>query len=110
MTEIYLPSYQFSSPSTILISGSTGSGKTTFIKKVLEEKKTIFQIEPTRIIYFYSIWQDIYEQMEEVEFYSGLPSNLDEFFIKKEKKEHILILFDDLMEAIVGNKNVQNLY
>ena len=51
--------FRFKHPSPIIVAGPTGCGKTQFIQRVIEEKKiTPF---PTKIIYFYSEWQENYK-------------------------------------------------
>ena len=37
-------------PSTHLVVGATGSGKTEYIKQLLERRKSIFSPEPNKII------------------------------------------------------------
>jgi len=50
--------FRFKHPSPIIVAGPTGCGKTQFIQRVIEEKKiTPF---PTKIIYFYSEWQEFF--------------------------------------------------
>jgi len=49
----------FAHPSTILIAGPTGSGKTRFISTVLETR--LIQPFPSHILYVNSEWQPAYQ-------------------------------------------------
>jgi len=52
----------FRHPSTILIAGPTGSGKTEFVVKLLTQHG--IDPFPERIIWVYSEWQDAYERIQ----------------------------------------------
>ena len=58
---------------TCLVAGPTGSGKTSFLKKLLELKNEKIYQCPEKILWFYSQWQPLYATMKEVEFRQGLP-------------------------------------
>ena len=47
-----------------IVNGPTGSGKTTFVKNLLEIKSLIFDNEPKKVILYYSIMQNIYTEMK----------------------------------------------
>ena len=47
-----------------LVSGPTGSGKTTFVKNLLSIGDQIFTEKPTRVFLFYKAMQDMYLEME----------------------------------------------
>lgn len=69
----------FSAPSTILICGSTQSGKTHFTKKkLLQNANGMFSMHVDRIIYAYSEHQPMFEEMEQkipnFSLHQGLPS------------------------------------
>ena len=79
-------------PFTCVISGPTGSGKTVFVQRLIEQAKTIITPPPDRILYCYGSYQEAFSKMENVEFKEGLPS-LDEF----DGRQHSLVIIDDLM-------------
>lgn len=53
----------FSAPTTILICGSTQSGKTHFTKKLLQNANGMFSTPVDRIVYAYSEHQPMFEEM-----------------------------------------------
>lgn len=55
---------RFYHPSTILVSGGTGSGKTFFTKQVLENADVLFRPKkPSFVILVYHTWQPMYQQL-----------------------------------------------
>ena len=68
-------------PFTMLISGGTGSGKTTLVSDMIFNIKEIVDIPPEKIIIVYSQMQPLYEIIASkssipVEFIEGLPDDL----------------------------------
>jgi hypothetical protein len=85
----------FRHPSTILIAGPTGSGKTKFVVKLLTEHG--IDPFPERIIWVYSEWQDLYEDVQK------------ELAERKPKKriEFVKDYNDDLYDSL--DRTVRNL-
>ena len=77
-----VPEFLFHTPTTILLSGATGSGKTSFIKKLLKNIK-MFKSKPERIVYCYGVWQPGFNDMSGVEFRQGLDIPLNEVIYPK---------------------------
>lgn len=98
-----IPDYIFKSPTSIVISGATGSGKTVLVKKILTTY-TLFSTPPARIIYCYGVWQSAYQDMVNVEFRKGIDVP------DLTGKEHTIIVFDDLMAEIVKSQLVEQLF
>ena len=48
--------HQFLHPYTALVAGPTGCGKTEFVFNLLLHNKEYIQPSPTKIYYYYSIW------------------------------------------------------
>lgn len=73
--ELILP---FRSLTTCMVSAETMSGKTHFINRILLNANGIFEIPPKKIIYCYSQYQPLFEEMERnitsLVLYQGLPS------------------------------------
>ena len=51
--------FKFFSPTTAMIAGPTGSGKTNFVFKILENLNAMFEIPVEKVYYFYGVWQDL---------------------------------------------------
>ena len=93
---------KFHHPTTVLISGPTGCGKTKFVSRLLLHSKEMFQPSPTRIVWVYAEWQPEYDRIEKlpcvgsrIEFReNGLNRDLYESFRPEEKN---LLVLDDQM-------------
>ena len=87
-------------PSTILIAGPTGSGKTVFVKRLICENMLL--PPPTRIVIVYGerqkIYDDLAKQIPSIEFIKGpTPPDLYESFISDEN--NLLVLDDQMTEG-----------
>ena len=102
----------FKTPSCITLNGMSQSGKTTFLYKLLRRRDELFSPPPTKILFAYGAWQEIFHHMEKtlpIEFVEGLPTKekLDEFAETGVSK---LIVLDDLMDRVICSSDMQNLY
>ena len=99
----------FSHPFSCLIAGPSQSGKTTLIKEILMFNKLI--IDPTiqRIIYCYSVWQPIFDEIKNlisnIEFHEGI-YNIDNF----DQSNRSLLILDDLMKECENDQSILNLF
>ena len=84
----------FKHPSTILLSGPTGCGKTRFVRRILEER--LIDPFPTRLIWVYSEWQEDYDKIKtiypEIEFMKGYS---DDIYDSLEPSDRNLLILDD---------------
>jgi len=102
----------FESPASFSISGSTGSGKTSWIFKILKYSKVMFKDPPFKILYCYGVWQDLFNEMEKslsnISFHEGVPSSqeINDFA----DQNHNIIILDDLMSECVKNNDVELLF
>lgn len=88
-------------PFRLLVCGPSHSGKTHFVKRILETK--IIQPLPSRIIWCYGVYQKIFEEIPEVEFHEGLPNDF-------QKISNSLVIIDDLMNEMGNNRALSNLF
>ncbi len=91
---------RFIHPSTFLLAGPTGSGKTHFVCKVLTDR--LINPFPSRIIWIYSEWQDSYDRISVIypyiEFIKGpITEQLYESIIPT--KNNLLILDDQMTNS-----------
>ena len=65
-------------PFTMLISGPSNCGKTTFCKRLLRNRNSIYNVKPNRVYWFYKTYQPSYDEMLQDgivnEFVQGLPT------------------------------------
>ena len=106
--------YPFEACTTIAVSGTTGSGKTTWVYELLKHRDQMFDGEPpVRILYCYGIHQPLYEEMQKfipsMTFKEGLPTPEDVDELTSDRK-HSILLIDDLMEQAVKSSEVELLF
>ncbi|GFX52721.1 uncharacterized protein TNCV_3980241 [Trichonephila clavipes] len=82
---------------TMVVAGPTQSGKLCFVRDLLNLKALMFNPSIDRVIWFYGINQPLYDNIENVEFVEGFPSNYKEYLSR-----NTLFITDDLM-AECGN-------
>ncbi len=101
---------RFKENSSFVVCGRSGSGKTTFISKLLLNADEMFENEkgrPIEILYCYSAYQDIYDKMyrkmRNIRFVQGLP---DRDLLRKlisPKNRHLILVIDDLMRQALSS-------
>jgi hypothetical protein len=106
----YIP---FMTPTSIIVAGSSFSGKTTFVHKLLLHGDKMFENPPVEIMLCYLVWQPIYDDIEatvqNVTFFEGVPSKEDiENFT--EDRQHRLIILDDLMTKLNDSPQLVDLF
>ncbi len=95
----------FETSSTTCVAGCTGSGKTYWVKKLLEGG--MYADPPKEVLYCYAIWQPLYDTMN-VRFHKGLPTAEEvESFADG---EHKLIVLDDLMDRVCRDPEMELLF
>ena len=104
---------RFFLPSNMLAVGPTSSGKTSWLKKLVENHQIMFSEVPKYMILFYKEWQDAYEDMErkmnqdrdEIRFlkFDSIPTTIEEIKDILEmlpKKAPKLVVFDDYLDEV----------
>ena len=95
--------FPFISPSLIMVSGATMSGKTEFVLRLIREREHLFTSPPKSILYAYSTWQDKFEQLSDVTFHEGLPN-------REMLEPNSLCIIDDLMTEASSSLEVMKLF
>ena len=113
MDVVELEPHLFNIPSVINIVGSSGSGKTSLVRQIINQKKHLFQLEITGVYYAYTQWQHIFstdEVFKDVEFIEGLPTpeQLEDIAEKHADHGHLLVL-DDMMDINVRSQLVSDI-
>ena len=100
--------------SSMMISGATGSGKTTWVYHMLQHLKEMYIAEPpVAILYCYGIYQPLFDEMRQklanFTLHQGLPTSqeIEEY---TEDKHHRLIILDDLMQQVIKNDEMELLF
>ena len=105
--------FRFQHPFTSMIAGMTGSGKTAWVRSLLQQASETIHPPPERIVWCYSQWQPAYTEMlvamPHIEFVKGIPKALeqDSYFTVNTRN---LIVFDDQMIDASKDKRIVNLF
>lgn len=100
---------RFKTPTSIMVSGPTQSGKTVLTKRLLLNKQEMFDQEIGRIVYCYGAFQhgfsELQRDVENIVFIEGFPDNVMELF---ENQPGILVI-DDLMANCSNDQRMSDL-
>ena len=88
---------RFHGPFTMQVVGGTGSGKSFFVRRLLEHANEMIYPMPDKIIYAYGEWQTMFQEMKNVEFVRGLTENV---VSRENLSGHTLLIIDDLSDSI----------
>jgi hypothetical protein len=80
-------------PFTAIVAGPTGSGKTIFTTKLIENANQMIEPAPQRVVWCYGVYQSFFTNLNNVEFYDGMP-DLNMF----DGVQRTLLVIDDLMQ------------
>ena len=87
---MYANKFYFKHPVRVVVSGPSASGKTEFIKKVIDYKNDLFTTPVNRVIFVYKYAQTWFGKYSTVEFTKEVPQYLD-------PQEASLIIIDDVV-------------
>ncbi|KAM7406688.1 hypothetical protein PAMP_001045 [Pampus punctatissimus] len=99
-------------PFSLIVSGPSNSGKTYFVKMLIENVEKCISQKIDNIVYIYSCWQPLYDELlklRDVKFVEGLPLSLCDDSLLPIHKNNLLII-DDLMNDASNNVEVQNVF
>lgn len=100
--------YDFSllHPFTMIVAGPTGSGKSTWIKRLCDLSNNVSLNPPKKIIYFYGEYQPLFSTFKNVEFIHGL----QERQLENLENEPTWIIIDDLMTESSNSSVISDLF
>lgn len=107
---------KFRENTSIVVVGRSGSGKTTFIRNLLENAGSLFEgTRQIKVLYLYKSDQKLFHQMAltvpNIEFHKGMMS-ANEILDRQVDQEryHLVIVFDDLMRETAESPDVMDLF
>ena len=94
----------------MMLAGPSGCGKTSWIARFIKYRKRLMNIQPAKIVMYYSIWQPKYEEFKDlIEFKKGVPL-INEIESLEEYSEigGSLVIIDD--QALAINKDIATIF
>ena len=103
---------KFVTPCSISLIGMSSSGKSRYIRKMLEQADGMFTEAPSRVIYCYNVFQKLFTKMSEsvpdICFYQGLPDR-GTIASWASDERHLLLIFYYLYQELIQSKAVCDL-
>jgi hypothetical protein len=100
-------------PFTCIVAGCTQSGKTVWVKTLLENAQKIISPPPQRIVWCYGQWQPSYFDMlrttPRVEFNKGIPEDINKVDYLDISQRNLIVL-DDFMAQSNKDKRIAHLF
>jgi hypothetical protein len=99
-------------PFTCIVAGCTQSGKTAWVKTLLEKAQKTISPPPQRIIWCYGQWQpyfDMMRTMSGIEFNQCIPDDIDNADYLDVSQRNLIVL-DDLMAQSGKDKRIADLF
>lgn len=103
---------RFQHPFSMILCGPSCSGKTFFVKMLLQNAKSMISKNVENIVYIYDCWQPLYDEllkMYDIKFIEGIPQTLNDDHLFPPNKINFLIL-DDVMKNASGNSEVERVF
>ena len=99
----------FKMPFTAIVAGPTGSGKTTWLIKLLTQADMLFTAQIDRLVYCYGKYLDssfkiLKQKYNFLETYEGIPD------LQFDKQLNNVIIFDDLINEISKNEQISDYF
>ena len=104
--------FHFVHPFTCMVAGMTDSGKTIWVKSLLQQAQRAISLPPERIVWCYSQWQPAYLELmtiPNIEFVRGIPENLEQDSYFDIHKRNLMVI-DDQMANAGNDKRIVNLF
>ena len=95
-------------PFTCIVSGPSGSGKSSLIKSIIEEN--VIKPRPNKIVWLYAEDQPLYKSLKDdnrVEFIKGIPDDLESQF---DIRDNNVLILDDLMTQLHSDERLTRLF
>ncbi|XP_049341305.1 uncharacterized protein LOC125805028 isoform X2 [Astyanax mexicanus] len=99
-------------PFSCIVCGPSNSGKSFFIKMLLENCTDSMSKIPDRIVWCYTCWQPLYDELMDklnIYFVQGIPESLCDDELFPPHKTNLLVI-DDLMESASKSEEVEKAF
>ena len=100
-------------PFRLMCAGASGTGKTTFVAKMLRNIKDLVDEEFDTKIFSYSQEQPLYNEIKQenpdITWVEGYDTGMDDLYLSDSTKKK-LVVFDDQMESLTNNLDFQNFF
>ena len=109
-----MAAFAFKENSSICLIGSTGSGKTRWVYRLMSNLLDMCEgPKISKILYCYGVYQSLFDEMQRtvsnLQFQEGIPSQQD-IEALAEGQNHCLLVLDDLMSKVVASETMQDLF
>ena len=100
-------------PFRLMCAGASGTGKTTFVAKLLKNIKEMVDEDFDMILFSYSQEQPLYEEIKQetpgITWVEGYDTGMDDMYLSDSTQKK-LVVFDDQMESLTNNFDFQNFF
>ena len=104
---------QLNSPSCSVVFGSTGSGKSVLVRRILAHCNDLYNKPVKKILYAYTAYQPMFDEKEKelgnITFHKGPPSEqyIDDFV---SEGGHNIIVLDDMQSIVTASREMEHLF
>lgn len=94
--------FRLQHPFSLIVAGTSNSGKSIFVKMLLENAVNLISEKIENIVIIYECWQKMYEEisrMYKIKFIEGIPQTLNDDHLFPVNKTSLLILDDVMRDA-----------
>jgi len=88
----------FKHPFTAICCGSTQTGKTQFVLRLIDNIEAMVEPLPESVVYYFMEYQPVFDEYPHVDFWQGVPKTTE-----MEEMCDALIIFDDMMMEANGS-------
>lgn len=107
-SDLKVEDYRLQFPFSMLVCGSTASGKTTFTLNLVEKRKEIINTEIEKVIYVYGEYQTIFDEIKEKDKIVNFVPNIEEAETLLDPKFPTLLIFDDILTSLQSDRNIND--
>lgn len=104
---------RWSHPFSCILAGPSNSGKSFFVKKMLEHAGRVLTVMPNNIVWCYSCWQPLYKEMLNkypfITFMDTLPDTFNDERMFPTNKVNLVIV-DDLMDSACKSDEIEKAF